>query len=220
MDWSGPQDPGTTVSEYNTRDFQIQQALGSVRTAQLVQVVTAPYSASGGAIPPGTAGPIGYIDVQPLVQQQTGGGTLQPHGVVYRIPYHRYQGGNGAFISDPVIGDIGKLVVCDRDSSIVKATGATGGPGSGRKFDLADGVYVPQCIAGAPTQFFAWLAQGFNMMDAFGNQIQGTANGVIVNGATITLAGVVISKAGSNSDTHTHMNSGGAGEGGPPTLPS
>ena len=200
----GNQDAGTTGSEFNTRDFHIDQKLATVRTAILGQVMKAPYDASNNPITPGSNVAIGYLDVQPAVNQLDGYGNAIAHGTVYHLSYFRYQGGNGAFISDPVVGDMGVVLVCDRDISSVKSTGKIANPGSRRKFDLADGLFFGCPVAGAPKQWFAFLAKGFNCTDAYGNTMIGTADGVVINGATITLAGDVITKAGHDLDEHVH----------------
>ena len=216
----GAADVGTAVHEYNTRDFQIQQALASIRVAVPVEIVRAPYDANGNTIPPGTAGPIGYVDVHPLVNQLDGDGNATPHGTVYRVSYVRNQGGNGAIINDPTVGDIGQLVVHDRDTSVVRSTNAQANPGSRRKFDLADGVYHGQPQAGAPKQYLAFLEKGFNFVDAWGNTLVGTANGVVINGATITLAGDVIAKNKVSLENHVHDKvTAGSDDSGEPVVP-
>lgn len=192
--YSGAQDAGSTGNEHNTRQFQIDVTQAQQRTKTPVSVIRAPYDANGNDIPAGTAGAIGFIDVHPLVNQVDGNGNATPHGTIYRVSYHRYQSGSGAFISDPVVGDIGDFIIDDRDPSIVNNTSAQGNPGSGLKSSLSNGTYHGQTRAGAPNQHFAWLAQGFNITDAFGNTLVGTAAGVTINGALITLAGDVVSK--------------------------
>ena len=192
------------VNDYSADDFHIQQALNELSTATLVKIVKAPYDENGNDITPGDPVPIGYIDVLPLVNQLDGYGNPTQHQTVHRLKYHRYQGGYGAFITDPKIGDVGKMVVADRDTSVVRKTGTQGNPGSRRKFDKADGTYFGQAVAGAPTQYFSWLSQGFKLVDAFGNTLLGTNKGVYINGALITLAGDVIAKNGVSLENHTH----------------
>lgn len=176
--WQGAQDPADTAHVFNSRDFHIQQSLASARTALPVEVVRAPYDASGNAIPPGTVGPIGFVDVRPLINQVDGYGNATPHGTIYRRPYFRYQSALGAVIADPQVGDIGVYVVQDRDSSIVQATGAQGNPGSRRKHDLADGVYHGQQIAGTPVQGIAFTSTGLTIFDRNGNTIAMGPSGI------------------------------------------
>ena len=224
--YQGYQDASSALGEFNTRDFQIQQALAEVRTAQIVRIVRPPYDSSGNAIPPGSPAAIGYVDVLPMVNQVDGLGNATPHTTVYRLSYHRYQGGHGAFISDPKAGDIGKMVVADRDTSVVRATSAQSNPGSRRRHDLADGTYFGQTQASAPNQWFAFLESGFNLTDAYGNTLLGTADGIVVNSVTITRTGEVRAPGNvfAGYDTgdqvdlqqHLHSRAGGSGDSGPP----
>lgn len=93
------------------------------------------------------------VDVQPMVNQIDGLGNQTPHGIVYGMPCFRLQGGNGAMILDPVVGDVGVAAFCDRDISIVKATQKISGPGSFRQNDWSDGCYLGGFLNGAPTQY-------------------------------------------------------------------
>lgn len=196
----GIADQNTPNNEFTALVFLIQQQIAAMATSAVVEVVRAPYDRSGNPITPGSTTVIGFVDVRPLVNQVDGSGKATPHGTVHRLSYHRNQGGNGAFISDPVVGDQGVMMASSRDSSVVKNTNAGGNPGSNRTYDWADGTYFG-CTQGAraPGQSFAWLAQGFNITDAFGNTIQGTAAGVVVNGVTIPRGGTTF-----NLKTHTH----------------
>jgi len=198
--YQGYQDAASALGEYATVQFQIRQALAEVRTGQPAKIVRAPYDASGNPIAPGSASAIGYVDVQPMVNQVDGAGSNPtPHGTVYRLSYHRYQGGYGAFISDPKLGDIGHMVVADRDTSAVRATSAPANPGSGRRHDLADGTFFGQTQAAAPTQWFSWTATGMDMQDMNGNTITSNSSGITINGVLFPKAGISF-----NIKTHTH----------------
>jgi hypothetical protein len=200
----GMQSYADDTTHQNHIEFLIERALNRRNHAILVKVVNPPYDSSGNAITPGTAGAIGFVDVLPLVNQVDGWGLPVPHETVYHLQYFRYQGGSNAFICDPASGDVGKMVVADRDTSLVKATGHQSNPGSARRGSYSDGTYFGVAHASTPTQFFAFLAQGFKIVDTFGNSIQGTADGVIINGATITLTGDFVNPANTSFTTHTH----------------
>lgn len=212
--YQGYQDASSALGEFNVTQFQIKQALAEVRTGMPVRIVRAPYDAGGNPITPGSASSIGYVDVQPMVNQVDGqGGNSTPHGTVYRLSYHRYQGGYGAFVSDPKVGDIGHLAVADRDTSAVRSTNAPANPGSGRRHDPADGTYMGSTQAGPPSQYVAFTEHGFTIHDANGNSITTSGggpmtisapNGLVVNGATITAAGEVIDALGKVLGTHEH----------------
>ena len=107
-------DPTATNSDLNKIAFTIQQMIARLSMTKLVQVKSV--STSGGLSPTGT------VSVQPLVSQIDGQGNVFAHGTIYNVPYFRLQGGTNAIICDPVVGDVGFVVVCDRDSSAVKNT--------------------------------------------------------------------------------------------------
>lgn len=184
--YQGAQDQSSGMTDINTLTFLIRTELTKINTAAVVKVMKAPYDAQGNPIAPGSAAAIGYIDVQPLVNQLDGYGNATPHGTVHKLSYVRYQGGNGSFISDPVVGDIGKMIVASRDTSAVRATSQQSNPGSRRQFDMADGTYMGCSQAGAPTQWLSWTATGFELHDKNGNVLIGNAEGIRVNGILFT----------------------------------
>lgn len=141
------------ANDYNAVSFQIEQALNRIRTSGPVRVVAV--RNSGGDVVPGT------VDVQPLVNQLDGEGNAVPHGILYGLPYFRYQAGANAIILDPQVGDIGIAGFCDRDISSVIANQAQANPGSARQWSMADGYYLGGILGkSAPTQFIAFSASG------------------------------------------------------------
>lgn len=82
------------------------------------------------------------VDIQPIVAQLDGAGNAIAHGTIHNVPIWRLQSGGMAIIVDPVIGDIGMAVFAHSDISTVKATGDAAPPGSKRRFDWADAVYL------------------------------------------------------------------------------
>ncbi len=178
--YQGAQDQGSTATDYNAIDFIIDQKLARISTAIPVKIIKAPYDKQGNPIAPGAVVPIGYVDVQPMVNQLDGFGKAMPHATVYHLSYHRYQGGSGAFITDPAKDDIGHMVVADRDTSSVRATDAVANPGSKRRFDKADGVFFGSPQAKAPTQWFTFTADGFEIHDKHANKIVTTADGLTI----------------------------------------
>jgi hypothetical protein len=112
----------------------------------------------------GGVSPIGYVDVQPLVGAMDGAGVVWPHGVIHNVPYMRIQGGANAIILDPQVGDIGIASVCDRDISAVKAAKDSAPPGSSRKHDFSDMVYLMTIIAEAPTQYMRFYEGGIDIV--------------------------------------------------------
>jgi len=104
----GQQELSSGNTEFNSLQFLIQRALSRINVATLVQVR---------AVDPGAGLLVGTVDVLPLVNQVDGAGVAIPHTTLYGLPYLRVQGGNSAFICDPIVGDVGLAVFADRDIS-------------------------------------------------------------------------------------------------------
>lgn len=191
-----------TATEFQALAFLWNSMMARVRTAHPVKVI---------AVHGGGLGPIGTVDVQPLVSQVNGIGQGVPHGIVYGRPYLRYQGGTSAVILDPGIGDTGLLQCCDRDISNVVATLSAALPGSFRRFNFADGIYVGCCMSLLmPTQYveFLPLAAGIKVISPGTVTIEGAqinlTGPINANGATISSAGEVTDAAGKVLGTHDH----------------
>ena len=146
----GQMDPNDSTDEFNKVAFLVQQIIGRLSTMKLVQV-----QAVNGMT----------VNVLPLVNQVDGSGNATPHGTVYNIPFKRVQSGANAIIMDPQVGDIGYVVVADRDISSVKNTKKQANPGSARRFDLADGVYDGSLplLNGTPTQTLQFGESGVTL---------------------------------------------------------
>lgn len=142
----------TGADDTNVQSFLIWQILRKISGAKLVQVVAVTNS--------GGVSPVGFVDVQPLVNQLDGWNNATPHGTIYHLPYFRLQGGTNAVIIDPQVGDIGVAVVEDRDISSVKANKAQANPGSKRIFDIADGLYMGGFLNGTPQQYVQFSTAG------------------------------------------------------------
>lgn len=154
--YQGAQNPSSATSEYNTHAFVIRQILSQISTATLVQIKAVTNA--------GGISPVGFVDVLPLVNQIDGGNGAMPHGIIHNLPYFRLQGGANAIILDPQVGDIGIAVFADRDISSVKATKGVGNPGSKRRFDMSDGLYVGGVINGTPNQYIAFSSNGIDIV--------------------------------------------------------
>jgi Phage protein Gp138 N-terminal domain len=93
------------------------------------------------------AGPVGSVDVQPLINQVFGVGgvgkeTPIEHTIIYDVPYLRLQGGVNAVICDPQIGDLGLVVFADQDISATQKSFDVSTPPTKRKHDYADAIFV------------------------------------------------------------------------------
>ena len=142
--FAGPWWLNSGGNAFNAHDFHIRSVLAKKTFNQLVKVL----SVTGGGV-----GPPPVVSVQPMVGQIDGYGNITPHGPISNIPVFRSQGGAAAVIIDPAVGDIGLAAFCDRDISVVKATGEISGPGSWRQNDWADGVYIGGYLNETPTTY-------------------------------------------------------------------
>lgn len=182
-------------SLFHIVNFLVQQALTKVRTGVVVEVV---------AVHGGGVGKAPTVDVKPVVKQADGSGKSSSHGTIYGIPCARNQGGGNAIINDPKVGDIGHIVVSDRDISSVKSNdGKESNPGSMRRHNLADGVYHAACMnAGTPDQYVQFTATGVRIADKNGWSAESGPDGWHFVGR-ITVEGDVIADGISLKD-HIH----------------
>lgn len=180
---SGPeflsqQELATGNNEFNQLEFMVRMMLGRINVATLVQVQAV------NPTPNNSAQAVGTVDVLPLVGQVDGSGKVWPATTIYGLPYFRLQAGAAAVLVDPQPGDIGLVVFCDRDISSVKATAGASGPGSARRFDLADGVYLGGWMSQVvPTSYVQVSSQQIEM------NFQGITTVMNSSGITHTVGG-------------------------------
>jgi hypothetical protein len=225
--------PAANASDVERTQFVIRAALAGLRTAMPVKVLEVTNN--------GGVSPIGFVNVQPLVSGEDGMGNAWPHGTIYNVPYMRIQGGSNAVIIDPQVGDIGIATVCDRDISTVKNASAVSAPGSLRRHDMSDIVYLMTIIGAAPTQYIQFNSSGItvNSPNAVTINAGGNVSVTATGSATVQAASAVVKAATiklQNSGaallsllntlfsqwaaTHVHSNgNGGANTGLPTTSP-
>lgn len=203
------QRPKDTATQEQAIQFMILARLLKVQTTTLVKVETV----HGGGL-----GPVGTVDVLPLVDQTDGAGNAIPHKTIYGRPYVRWQGGANAIILDPQEGDLGLMVFGSRDLSAVIASGQHGPPPSYRNFAYPDGLYVGGMLNAEPTSFLQWLTNGqINVtspveVDITAPVIKLTGGGKVVE---ISSAGIMLD--GILWETHPHSGvTTGSGNTGPP----
>lgn len=161
----GQQDFTTDASQYNATDFQIQQALRKISTAEPVRVVS---------VQPGAVGSVGMVSVQPLVNLVTGTGDGMAQSTLYQLPYLRIQGGENAVIVDPKPGDIGLAVYAMRDTETVKANrdGKPANPGSARTYSKGDGFYLGGFLNTKPKRYVMVDDTGITLDDGQGGKLE------------------------------------------------
>lgn len=181
--------------------FLFQMFMGKVRTATLVKVVSVTNS--------GDLSPVGRVDVQPLVNQVDSAQKGKNHGQVHDLPYLRMQGGTNAIVMDPKVGDIGLAVFADRDISSVKATKGQANPGSKRRFDMADGLYIGGFLNGTPAQVVQFTDTGINVISPGTVTVQAptvnvqAATAVAITSPMISLNGGIVLNGPVSSGTGT-----------------
>lgn len=151
----GLQPASAFANEYSATRFLVQQMLLQLATAALVRVVSVTNA--------GELSPVGFVDVQPLVTQVTGSGATLSHGILYRLPYFRLQGGANAIVLDPQAGDIGLAAFSNRDISRVKVAKSESPPDSMRFMDWSDGCYFGGFLNASPTQYVQFTASGITV---------------------------------------------------------
>ena len=190
--------PADNSSDIGRLNFIMTAAMSGLRTA--MPVIVKAVTNSGGV------SPIGYVNVQPLVSGMDGNKNLMPHGTIYNVPYMRIQGGSNGIILDPVVGDIGIATVCDRDISTVKNAKTVSAPGSTRKNDMSDMVYLMTIIGSAPTQYVQFNSSGITITSPVNVTVN--APTAIVNSSTsVTMNTPILKVSGDiidNSATNTH----------------
>lgn len=200
LGFRGFQDPETASSPFNAHAFLVQTIVARIATATLVQVQSVTTN--------GDLAPVGFVDILPLVNQIDGAGNAFPHATIFHCPYLRLQGGANAIILDPQIGDIGIAIFADHDISSVIANSAQANPGSRRRFDMADGLYLGGVLNAAPTQYIRFSSAGIELVSP--TQIKFTA-------PTIDTFGVLTNNGKDVGSTHEHggVTTGGSNTGTP-----
>jgi hypothetical protein len=174
------QGPNDASSDFSKSAFLVRQMIAQMIDTMSPAQVTAVHPGSGS--PPAA----GTVDVQLLVSQIDGNGNVVQQGTVYGIPYFRLQGGAWAVVVDPAVGDFGYVIAASRDiSSVVKNPGIQA-PGSQRKYNFADGIFVGGALNTVPTAT-VWLKSDGTVVitDQNQNVIETTSDGI-----TLTPAGI------------------------------
>lgn len=208
----GQMRPEDQASKRNAEVFQFDQLMARTWTSTPV-LVTAVSGGGKESMP--------IVSVQPMVNQIDGQGFATAHGVISNIPAVRWQGGKNAIICDPKVGDKGMMMVASRDISAVKSSGAVANPGSERRYDPADGVYIGCFSADEPDQFVEFKSDGIKVVDKNGNIVETDADGTTLTdpsgsviemksgGVTITPSGGTLAVNGSIAATGGISSNGG-----------
>lgn len=206
-------DLADTTNEYNRMAFVVRSIMAQQATTTLVIVR---------AVEGDT------VDVQPMVAQVDGAGNAVDHGIIHGLPVWRLQGGNSAVVVVPTVGDIGLAVFASTDISNVKRAKEPTTPGSFRRFDWADGVYLGGLLNAPASQFIKMDDSGVTITAADGQPVTINADSVVITADTVSMSGdldvtgSISGGAGSTFggkafDTHKHsgVTTGGGNTGNP-----
>ena len=170
-------DPAGGAGQFDAISFIVRSIMNGISTATLVQVKAVTNS--------GGVSPVGFVDIVPMVALVDGAGVATPHATIFRCPYLRLQGGANAVILDPQVNDIGIALFADRDISSATANKAPSNPGSARRFDMADGLYLGGVLNGAPSQYVQFSAAGIKLHSPTAVILE--APDIQLNGSTVEI---------------------------------
>ncbi|PLK68292.1 hypothetical protein, partial [Klebsiella pneumoniae] len=105
------------------------------------------------------------LTVLPLVNDVDVSGRAIANQDVYQIPYLRLQAGNSAVKMEPRPGDIGLVVICDKDTTNVRETRSEGPAPTQRRHSYSDAMYITAIasVNGEPTEFAEFTGSGINI---------------------------------------------------------
>lgn len=184
------------VNEPESLKFTFERLLSGAFFIELVKVQNVRGSA-----------PNLVVDAIPLVTRTDQSGAMIQNSTIFNIPVFRLQRGSSAIIMNPVVGDIGMIAICDRDTTLVRTNRKESVPASGRKHSKSDALYLGGFLNSQPTEYVEFTSSGINIKSP------GTVN---INGLKILPDGRLQLVDGSIVDAHTH---GGVSPGGSNTAP-
>lgn len=190
------QPPSSNTSDAEAFAFNFHRLLSGKFFVELVKV-----TAIHGEAPNLT------VDILPLLTQVDPTGAMIETSVIYGAPVFRLQRGASAVIMDPSPGDIGLALICDGDTTVVRANREPSVPGGRRRHSRSDAVYLGGVLNAAPTEYVKFTGSGIEVKSP------GTVN---INGLSILPDGRLQLVDGSIVDKHTH---GGVSSGSSSTAP-
>jgi len=196
LGYSGNADPTTLGDQFNALWFIAKQVLSGAWTITLAQVKSVTNA--------GEVKDTGTVSLQPLVNQVDGQGNATPHDTISNAIYFRYGGKDGAIICDPAVCDIGIMLSSSRDISSVKANKAEANPGSSRRFDPADAIYLGAVLSAAPSQYITFTSTGLKIADKNNNAIEFKQGGIFVTGNVVVQGNLQLSGNIQSEDGSTY----------------
>lgn len=186
--------PQDVNHEANAQEFMFRAMLNKNAFIQIVRVDKVKYISDDE--PP-------LVNLTPLVLGFSGEGTPIDNSQVFNIPVWRLQRGSSAVIMDPVVGDLGLMLCCDRDTSRIRETKKEDMPGSSRTHNEADGVYLGGMLNASPMQYVRFADDGISIVSPLVVTVESptveinASTSVTLNSSNIVLNGPVSQGAGS-----------------------
>lgn len=103
------------------------------------------------------------VDFLPLVTRTTNTGAPIPNAQVYGASVFRLQRGSSAIIMNPVVGDIGIALYCDKDSDNARRDRISGSPNTTRCHSRIDALYLGGLLNQQPVQFIEFADSAINI---------------------------------------------------------
>lgn len=136
------------------------------------------------------------VDVLPLVTRAKENGEPIPNSTIYGARVHRIHRGECAIIADPVVGDIGFCIYCDRDTSLAFNAKKETAPPTTRNHSRMDAIYVGGVVNKSPTHYITLGDEGISIT---------SPNPVVINTPVLKVSGDVIDNFGTQSATMSKM---------------
>jgi hypothetical protein len=196
--------------DFNAMKFIAQQVMNGMATITVIEVMAVDSAKK-------------TVDARPMVHQIDGAANSTPHETIHGLPYFGYRAGANAFVLTPEVGDKGLAVFCHNDISSVKANKKASLPGSRRRYDWSDGVYIgglPGLFQSDPTQTIEMNSDGITITTTNALTINATG-GVAITGDVDITGKLSVSDESTldgkafSSHRHSGVTTGG-GNSGPP----
>lgn len=201
--YAGQADRSSGTSEWNRLNAAIRSVMNQMATMTLVRV-----EAVNGRT----------VDIRPIVAQLDGAGNAVDHGTIHNVPVWCYQAGGAAVEIKPVVGDIGMAVFAHSDISAAKANGAASPPGSRRRFDWADAVYLGGLFGDEPTTTITLSATDGVQITSNRPVVVNASAGIDLRGPTKVTGGLTVDGIVFATHKHTLVQAGTANSG--PVAPN
>jgi hypothetical protein len=127
------------IGEYSQLDFLMKAFATKQRQAEIVKVIAVNNDKT--------------LDVQPLLSALDSTGKTYKNPVIYHVPYLQLQIGSIGIKAEPVIDDIGLIVICTQDISLLKRVKNYCLSGSKRRSSWEDAIYLMSCFLESPSSY-------------------------------------------------------------------